>query len=95
MLALWRNRAWQSVLPLSAHGLEYGGVSWGNAKDIEPYIDPLFENNVLLTETERLMMSGRPREPKYARNKNILVIGEGVIIGLSQATFRKRRAAAA
>ena len=48
---------------------------WGNAKDIEPYVDPVFENNVLLTATERLMMSGRPKQPKYARNKNILVIG--------------------
>ena len=57
------------------HGMEYGSARWGNAKDIEPYIDLVFENNVLLTETERLMMSGRPREPKYARNKNILVIG--------------------
>ena len=57
------------------HGMEYGSARWGNAKDIEPYVDPVFENNVLLTETERLMMSGRPRQPKYARNKNILVIG--------------------
>ena len=57
------------------HGTEYGSARWGNAKDIEPYVDPVFENNVLLTETERLMMSGRPKEPKYARNKNILVIG--------------------
>ncbi len=56
-------------------GVEYGSARWGNAKDIEPYVDPIFENNVLLTETERLMMSGRPKEPKYARNKNILVIG--------------------
>ena len=57
------------------HGMEYGSARWGNAKDIEPYVDPVFENNVLLTETERLMMSGRPKQPKYARNKNILVIG--------------------
>ena len=56
-------------------GVEYGSARWGNAKDIEPYVDPIFENNVLLTETERLMMSGRPKQPKYARNKNILVIG--------------------
>ncbi|MEE1008600.1 MAG: type IV secretory system conjugative DNA transfer family protein [Agathobacter sp.] len=56
-------------------GVEYGSARWGTAKDIEPYVDPIFENNVLLTETERLMMSGRPKEPKYARNKNILVIG--------------------
>lgn len=57
------------------HGVEYGSARWGTAKDIKPYVDPEFENNVLLTETERLMMSGRPKEPKYARNKNILVIG--------------------
>ena len=57
------------------HGMEYGSARWGNAKDIEPYIDPVFENNILLTQTERLMMSGRPRAPKYARNKNILVVG--------------------
>ena len=57
------------------HGVEYGSARWGNAKDIEPYIDSVFENNVLLTQTERLMMSGRPKQPKYARNKNILVIG--------------------
>ncbi len=57
------------------HGMEYGSARWGNAKDIEPYMDSVFENNILLTQTERLMMSGRPREPKYARNKNILVIG--------------------
>ncbi len=56
-------------------GVEYGSARWGNAKDIEPYMDSVFENNILLTQTERLMMSGRPREPKYARNKNILVIG--------------------
>ena len=57
------------------HGEEYGSARWGNAKDIEPYMDSVFENNVLLTQTERLMMSGRPKQPKYARNKNILVIG--------------------
>ena len=57
------------------YGREYGSARWGNEKDIEPYVDPVFENNVILTETERLMMSGRPKEPKYARNKNILVIG--------------------
>ena len=57
------------------HGKEYCSARWGNAKDIEPYMDSVFENNVLLTQTERLMMSGRPKQPKYARNKNILVIG--------------------
>ena len=56
-------------------GVEYGSARWGNAKDIEPYVDPVFENNVILTETVRLLMSGRPKQPKYARNKNILVIG--------------------
>ena len=56
-------------------GMEYGSARWGNAKDMEPYTDKVFENNVILTETERLMMSGRPKNPKYARNKNILVIG--------------------
>lgn len=56
-------------------GVEYGSARWGTAKDIEPYMDPVFENNVLLTQTERLMMSGRPKQPKYARNKNVLVIG--------------------
>ena len=56
-------------------GMEYGSARWGNAEDIKPYIDPMFENNVLLTQTERLMMSSRPKHPKYARNKNVLVIG--------------------
>lgn len=56
-------------------GREYGSARWGNEKDMEPYTDKVFENNVILTETERLMMSGRPKNPKYARNKNILVIG--------------------
>ena len=57
------------------HGVEYGSARWGNVKDIEPYMDPVFENNIILTATERLMMSGRPSSPKYARNKNVLVIG--------------------
>ena len=56
-------------------GVEYGSARWGNAEDIRPYIDPVFENNVLLTQTERLMMNSRPKQPKYARNKNVLVIG--------------------
>lgn len=56
-------------------GVEYGSARWGTDKDIKPYIDPVFENNMILTETERLMMSGRPKEPKYARNKNVLVVG--------------------
>ena len=56
-------------------GKEYGSARWGNAKDIEPYVDEKFENNILLTDTERLTMNGRPKNPKYARNKNILVVG--------------------
>ena len=56
-------------------GEEYGSARWGNQKDIEPFIDPVFENNVILTQTERLMMSGRPKHPKHARNKNVIVIG--------------------
>ena len=56
-------------------GMEYGSARWGNVEDIKPYIDPVFENNVLLTQTERLTMNSRPKQPKYARNKNILVIG--------------------
>ena len=56
-------------------GAEYGSARWGGAEDIKPYVDPVFENNVLLTQTERLTMNSRPKQPKYARNKNILVIG--------------------
>lgn len=56
-------------------GREYGSARWGNEKDIEPYIDKKFENNVLLTQTERLTMNNRPKNPKYARNKNVMVIG--------------------
>ncbi|HEO2680975.1 TPA: VirD4-like conjugal transfer protein, CD1115 family [Streptococcus agalactiae] len=56
-------------------GREYGSARWGNEKDIEPYIDEKFENNVLLTQTERLTMNNRPKNPKYARNKNVMVIG--------------------
>lgn len=55
--------------------IEYGSARWGTAADIKPYIDPVFENNVLLTQTERLTMDSRPKQPKYARNKNVLVIG--------------------
>ena len=57
------------------HGAEYGSARWGKAGDIAPYVDPVFENNVLLTQTERLTMSSRPKKAEYARNKNILVIG--------------------
>ena len=56
-------------------GKEYGSARWGNKKDIEPYMDEKFQNNILLTQTERLTMNGRPSNPKYARNKNVLVIG--------------------
>ena len=57
------------------HNIEYGSARWGNAKDIEPFIDPVFANNVILTKTERLMMSNRPKNPANARNKNVLVVG--------------------
>ena len=56
-------------------GMEYGSARWGSAQDIKPYVDPVFQNNIILTQTERLMMSSRPKQPKYARNKNVLVIG--------------------
>ena len=56
-------------------GEEYGSARWGTSKDIEPFIDPVFENNVLLTQTERLTMNSRPKQPKYARNKNVIIIG--------------------
>ena len=55
--------------------LEYGSARWGEPEDIAPYVDPKFENNVILTQTERLMMSNRPKDPKTARNKNVLVVG--------------------
>ena len=57
------------------HNVEYGSARWGTYDDIAPYIDPVFQNNVILTQTERLTMSSRPKNPKYARNKNVLVIG--------------------
>ena len=56
-------------------GTEYGSARWGNASDIKPYIDPVFRNNIILTQTKRLTMSNRPKDPKTARNKNVLVIG--------------------
>ena len=55
--------------------VEYGSARWGRPEDIAPYVDPKFENNVILTQTERLMMSNRPKDPKTARNKNVLVVG--------------------
>jgi type IV secretion system protein VirD4 len=57
------------------HNEEYGSARWGNHADIEPYMDPVFENNVILSQSERLTMNSRPKEPKYARNKNTLVVG--------------------
>ena len=56
-------------------GVEYGSARWGGPKDIAPYNDPVFDNNILLTQTERLTMNNRPKDPKTARNKNVLVIG--------------------
>lgn len=56
-------------------GVEYGSARWGTAEDIKPYVDENPDNNVILTQTEKLTMSSRPKNPKYARNKNILVIG--------------------
>ena len=56
-------------------GVEYGSARWGRSKDIEPYLDETFENNILLTNTERLTMNSRPKNPKFARNKNVLVVG--------------------
>ena len=57
------------------HNVEYGSARWGTAKDIEPFIAPKFEDNIILTKTERLMMSNRPKNPANARNKNVLIVG--------------------
>lgn len=57
------------------HNVEYGSARWGTHADIEPYMDPVFDNNVILSQTERITMSSRPKQPKYARNKNVLVVG--------------------
>ena len=57
------------------HGIEYGSACWGTREDIAPYVDPVFQNNVILTKTESLTMNSRPKDPKTARNKNVLVIG--------------------
>ena len=54
---------------------EYGSARWGTAEDIKPYVDPAFENNIILTQTERLTMNSRPKDPKTARNKNVLIVG--------------------
>ena len=57
------------------HNVEYGSARWGNSRDIEPFVAPKFEDNIILTKTERLMMSNRPKNPAHARNKNVLIIG--------------------
>lgn len=57
------------------HNEEYGSARWGNAQDIAPFVAPKFEDNIILTQTERLMMSNRPANPKNARNKNVLIVG--------------------
>lgn len=57
------------------HNVEYGSARWGTAKDIEPFMAPKFEDNIILTKTERLMMSNRPKNPAHARNKNVLIVG--------------------
>ena len=57
------------------HGEEYGSARWGTHADIEPFEDPVFKNNVILSQTERITMNSRPKNPKYARNKNVLVVG--------------------
>lgn len=55
--------------------MEYGSARWGTSEDIRPYVDPVFRNNVILTQTERLTMNNRPKDPKTARNKNVLIVG--------------------
>lgn len=57
------------------HNEEYGSARWGTHADIEPFLDPEFKNNVILSQTERITMSSRPKNPKYARNKNLLIVG--------------------
>ena len=57
------------------HNMEYGSARWGTVKDIEPFVAPKFEDNIILTKTERLMLSNRPVNPKNARNKNVLIVG--------------------
>lgn len=75
-LALWAVVAYRKKNARKyRQGVEYGSARWGNEKDIRPFIDPVFENNILLTQTERLTMDSRPAKPQYARNKNVIVIG--------------------
>ena len=57
------------------HNEEFGSARWGKQEDIEPFVDPVFENNVILSQTERITMNNRPKDPKLARNKNVLVVG--------------------
>ena len=64
--------------------IEYGSARWGNAEDIKPYVDPTFANNVILTQTERLTMNSRPKDPKTARNKNVLVVGPRSELGVRE-----------
>ena len=66
--------------------MEYGSARWGNKKDIEPYIDPLPDNNVILTASESLMLNSKPANPKHARNKNVLIVG-GSGSGYVSSTF--------
>ena len=66
--------------------LEYGSARWGTAEDIKPYVDPAFENNIILTQTERLTMNSRPKDPKTARNKNVLIVGSA---GSGKSTLAK------
>ena len=77
------------------HNEEYGSARWGKPEDIEPYTDPVFKKNIILSRTERLTMNSRPENPKYARNKNVLIVGDNDIIGLSQVTSRTEKATAA
>ena len=69
------------------HGMEYGSARWGTHEDITPYIDPVFQNNVILTKTESLTMNSRPKDPKTARNKNVLVIGGSGSGNANELTF--------
>ena len=71
----WRSICVEKNAKKYRHGMEYGSARWGTAKDIEPFMAPKFADNIILTKTERLMMSNRPPDPKNARNKNVLVVG--------------------
>ena len=77
------------------HDQEYGSARWGKREDIEPFMDEKFENNIILSKTEQITMNSKPKDPKYARNKNVLVVGDNDIIGLSQVTSRTEKATAA